>query len=64
MVLGQELAHSSEHCHVDAAPLVLFDLHCFWKSCSGYLFTPACSVMLEKQKAVIVFQGYCNVNFI
>lgn len=62
MVLGQELPHSSEHCYVGATPLMLFDLHCFWKSYGDYLFTPACSVMSEKQKAEIVFQGYCNVK--
>lgn len=50
-MLGQQLAHSSEDCYVDvsATPLVHFDLHRFWKSFGGYLFTPACSVMLEKQ---------------
>lgn len=48
-MLGQYLGHSSEDFYADvsATPLVHFDLHCFCKSYGGYLFTPACSVMLE-----------------
>lgn len=29
---ARELADSGERCHVRTTPLVLFDLHCFWKS--------------------------------
>lgn len=46
------------------APPVHFDLLYFSNIYGCYLFSPNCSVMLEKERAVIVYHVYCNVSLI
>lgn len=63
------MIQSSKDYYVDLcatwdAPPVHFYLLYFSEIYGCYMFSPDYSVMLKKERAVIVYQVYCDVNLI